>query len=227
MGRRFSFLPGLPGRRPKGAEGGMRPRILKPILFLCLSAPLIWLLWQWGLLFTGQPSSLGANPIEATNRFLGDTALRVLLITLAVTPLRDLTGWIKLTRLRRMIGLFAFFYVSLHLTSYFGMDLLFSIKALLKDIAKRTYITLGMTAFVLLIPLALTSNNALIRRLGPKRWSQLHKLIYPVAALGVLHHFFMVKGNQPEPWIHLGILVILLGWRLIKWIKSRFAKHLK
>ncbi|PHR60898.1 MAG: sulfoxide reductase heme-binding subunit YedZ [Robiginitomaculum sp.] len=200
-------------------------RWIKPAFFAGFSIPFVYLLWQWGLLFTGQPGSLGANPIEATNRFLGDTALRVLLITLAVTPLRDLTGWIKLTRLRRMIGLFAFFYVSLHLTSYFGMDLLFSVKALLKDITKRTYITLGMTAFVLLIPLALTSTNGMIRRLGPKRWNQLHKLIYLIAALGVLHHFFMVKGNQPEPWVHLGILVILLGWRLAKWSKPRFARR--
>lgn len=192
----------------------------KPIVFVGLSLPLLWLVWQWGLLFTGQTGTLGANPIEATNRFLGDTALRVLLLTLAITPLRDLSGWVWLSRMRRMIGLFAFFYVSLHLISYFGMDLLFSFKALLQDITKRTYITLGMSAFVLLIPLALTSTNAMIRRLGPKRWAKLHKLVYLIAFLGVLHHFFMVKGNQPEPWVHLVILLSLLGWRAVKWLRS-------
>jgi sulfoxide reductase heme-binding subunit YedZ len=199
-------------------------RLLKPAVLVALSLPLLYLLWQWYLLFTAQPGALGANPIEATNRFLGDTALRVLLITLAVTPLGDLTKWVVLTRLRRMIGLFAFFYVSLHLTSYFGMDLLFSLKALLKDIAKRTYITLGMSAFVLLIPLALTSNNWMIRKLGPKRWANLHKLVYVIAALGVLHHFFMVKGNQPEPWVHFSILVLLLTWRVGKWLSRRKLK---
>jgi len=191
-------------------------RVLKPLLFFGLSLPLLWLLWQWGLLFTGKTGALGANPIEATNRFLGDTALRILLLTLAITPIRDVIKWAPITRFRRMIGLFAFFYVSLHLVSYFGMDLLFSVTALLKDIAKRTYITLGMTGFVLLIPLALTSTNTMIRRLGPKRWNRLHKLVYLIALLGVLHYFFMTKGNQPGPWLHLGILLLLLGWRVVK-----------
>ncbi|VAV99524.1 Protein-methionine-sulfoxide reductase heme-binding subunit MsrQ [hydrothermal vent metagenome] len=194
-------------------------RKFKPLVFVVLALPLLWLLWQWGLLFTGKPSALGANPIEATNRFLGDTALRVLLLTLAITPLRDILKWPKLTQMRRMIGLWAFFYVSLHLSSYFGMDLLFSLKALLKDISKRTYITLGMTAFVLLIPLAVTSTNGMIRRLGPKNWARLHKLIYLIAGLGVFHHFMMTKGNQLAPWVHFWILLILLGWRLGKRLK--------
>ncbi|MBL4595525.1 MAG: sulfoxide reductase heme-binding subunit YedZ [Robiginitomaculum sp.] len=195
----------------------------KPLVFVALALPLLWLLWQWGLLFVGKPGALGANPIEATNRFLGDTALRVLLLTLAVTPFRDITGWIKITKLRRMIGLFTFFYVALHLTSYFGMDLWFSLSALLKDIAKRTYITLGMIAFGLLIPLALTSTNGMIRRLGPKRWRRLHMLVYPIAMLGVLHHFLMIKGNQPAPWVHFAILAVLLGWRIVKWYQRNKA----
>ena len=197
-------------------------RWLKLSLFFALSLPFVWLLWQWGLLFTGKTSSLGANPIEATNRFLGATSLRILLLSLAITPLRQILRMPWLTKLRRMVGLFAFFYISLHLLSYFGMDLLFSISALLKDITKRTYITLGMLGFVLLIPLALTSTNAAIRKLGPKRWAALHKLVYLSAVLGVLHYFFMAKGNQPGPWLHLGVLLVLLGWRIYFSAKRRF-----
>ncbi|MCF6293512.1 MAG: sulfoxide reductase heme-binding subunit YedZ [Robiginitomaculum sp.] len=199
-----------------------RLRWLKLLLFIALSLPFVWLLWQWSLLFTGKISSLGANPIEATNRFLGDTSLRILLLSLAITPLRQILRIPWLTKLRRMIGLFAFFYISLHLLSYFGMDLLFSLSALLKDITKRTYITLGMLGFVLLIPLALTSTNAAIRKLGPKRWAVLHKLVYLSAILGVLHYFFMAKGNQLGPWLHLGVLMLLLGWRIYIYAKRRF-----
>ncbi len=195
--------------------------LLKPLVFIAMLTPLLWLFWQWGLLFMGKTGALGANPIEASNRFLGDSALKLLLLTLMITPIRDITRWPAITRLRRMVGLFAFFYASVHLVSYFGMDLLFSIPALLKDIAKRTYITLGMTAFLLLIPLALTSTNAMIRRMGPKKWAQLHKLIYAIAFLAVLHYFFMTRGNQPGPWLHLGVLLILLGWRIAKWLPAR------
>ena len=201
-----------------------RLRWLKLLLFIALSLPFLWLLWQWSLLFTGKISSLGANPIEATNRFLGDTSLRVLLLSLAVTPLRQMLRMPWLTKLRRMVGLFAFFYISLHLLSYFGMDLLFSLSALLKDIAKRTYITLGMIGFVLLIPLALTSTKAMLRRLGPKRWSRLHKLVYISAILGVLHYFFMAKGNQPGPWLHFGVLLVLFAWRIYFSVKKRIGQ---
>lgn len=189
---------------------------LKPALFLTLSLPALWLIWQWALLVFAQPNGLGVNPIEATNRFLGDTALRVLLFTLAITPLRDITGIVALTRLRRMAGLFAFFYVCLHLSNYLGLDLFFSLAKLWQDIVKRTYITLGMTALALLLPLALTSTNGAIRRLGPKRWRRLHWLVYPAAILSVAHHYFMAKGFQLMPLIHGGILFVLLGWRLYK-----------
>ncbi len=172
------------------------------------------------MLLTGQANDLGVNPIETTNRFLGDTALRVLLITLAITPVRDITGYVPLTRFRRMAGLFAFFYVCAHLSSYLGLDLFFSLAKLWKDIVKRTYITLGMSAFALLLPLALTSTNAAIRRLGPKRWTQLHALIYPAAILAVIHHIFMAKGFQLMPLIHALILAFLLGWRMVKWLRK-------
>ncbi|MDQ7017870.1 MAG: protein-methionine-sulfoxide reductase heme-binding subunit MsrQ [Robiginitomaculum sp.] len=197
---------------------------LKAIFFIALSLPALWLGWQWALLLGAHPNDLGVNPVEATNRFLGDTALRVLLITLAITPLRDLTGYAPLTRLRRMAGLFAFFYVCLHLASYLGLDLFFSLAKLWKDIVKRTYITLGMSAFALLIPLALTSTNASIRRLGPRRWARLHTLIYPAAILAVVHHVFMAKGFQIMPLVHGAILFFLLGWRVVKWQRKNTAQ---
>ncbi len=199
---------------------------MKNALFIALSLPALWIFWQWAMLLLGQPNALGFNPVETTNRFLGDTAIRVLLITLAITPLRDLTRLAVLTRWRRMVGLFAFFYVCLHLSSYLGLDLFFSLAKLWKDIVKRTYITFGMTAFVLLIPLALTSTNKAIRRLGPKRWARLHWLIYPAALLAVLHHYFMAKGFQIMPLVHGVILVFLLTWRVVKWAKKRYLATL-
>jgi methionine sulfoxide reductase heme-binding subunit len=198
---------------------------LKIAFFIALSLPALWLFWQWGLLLMGQPNALGVNPVEATNRFLGDTALRVLLITLAITPLRDITRMATLTRLRRMAGLFAFFYVSLHLSSYLGLDLFFSLEKLWKDIIKRTYITLGMSAFALLLPLALTSTNTALRRFGPKGWKQLHRLVYPAAILAVTHHYFMAKGFQIMPLVHALILILLLGWRLVKWLRTNALKR--
>ncbi len=200
---------------------------LKIIVFIALGLPFFWLSWQWGLLLAGHSNDLGVNPVEATNRFLGDTALRVLLITLAITPLRDLTGYAPLTRLRRMAGLYTFFYAALHLSSYFGLDLFFSFAKLWQDVIKRTYITLGMTAFALLIPLALTSNNASLRRLGPKRWKRLHWLVYPIAMLVVVHHVFMAKGFQIMPLIHGTILFVLLAWRVGKAYRAHPSKRAK
>ena len=197
---------------------------LKLVFFVALCLPALWLGWQWAALLGGHPSDLGVNPVETTNRFLGDTALRVLLITLAITPLRDLTGYAPLSRLRRMAGLFAFFYVCLHLTSYLGLDLFFSLAKLWKDIVKRTYITLGMSAFALLIPLALTSTHGALRRLGPRRWARLHTLIYPAAIFAVVHHVFMAKGFQIMPLVHGVILLFLLGWRVVKWQRKSLAQ---
>ena len=190
---------------------------LKPVLFVALSLPLLWLLWQWALLIGGHANALGVNPIETTNRFLGDTALRILLITLAISPLRDITGIVALTRLRRLFGLFAFFYVCMHLSNYLGLELFFSLAKLWKDLVKRTYITLGMSAFALLVPLAATSTNAALRRLGPRRWQRLHWLVYPAAILAVTHYIFMAKGFQLKPYVHAAILAFLLGWRVVKW----------
>jgi sulfoxide reductase heme-binding subunit YedZ len=177
------------------------------VIFAVSLAPLGWLVWQ--ALF----GYLGVNPIETVNRFLGDWALRFVLIALAVTPLRKLTGWAPLARLRRMLGLFAFFYVCLHLSSYIGLDLFFDWQALGRDIVKRRYITLGMAAFVLLVPLAVTSTDAMVRRLGGRRWRLLHKLVFPIAILGVVHYWLMVKADIRQPLLHAAILAALLGFR--------------
>jgi sulfoxide reductase heme-binding subunit YedZ len=187
----------------------MRPAV-KPMLFVVCLAPLAWLVLRF---FT---DDLGVNPVETLNRTLGDWALRFLLIALAVTPLRQLTGWAALGRLRRMLGLYAFFYVCLHVASYVGIDLYFDWATLWKDVVKRRYITFGMTAFVLLVPLAATSTDSMIRLLGGRRWKALHKLVYPAGILGVVHFWMMVKADIREPAIYALVLALLLGWRLIR-----------
>ena len=182
---------------------------LKAALFgLCLtpSARLAWL---------GAHHGLGANPIEYITRSTGWWTLSFLLITLSVTPLRRLTGWNWLLRLRRMLGLFAFFYVSLHFTTYIWLDQFFDWQGVLKDIAKRPFITVGFTAFVLLIPLAATSTNAMVRRLGAKRWQRLHRAVYVIATLGVLHFWWLVKKDIREPLIFGTLLGLLFLIRLV------------
>ncbi len=191
--------------------------IAKPAVFALCLAPLAWLVGQF------LAGGLGANPIEATNRFLGDWALRFLLMTLAVTPLRDLSGVPVFMRFRRMLGLFAFFYVSLHLASYVALDQFFAWKEIWADIVKRRYITVGMIAFVLLIPLAVTSTKGMIKRLGGRRWNRLHMLVYGVAVLAVFHFFMMVKADIREPLIYAAILSALLGYRVVKRLRGRPA----
>lgn len=188
----------------------LRSPFAKPVLFAACLAPLGWLALQ-GL------DGLGANPIEAINRFLGDWALRFLLITLAVSPLSKtkLTQpWLgDLVRMRRMFGLFAFFYASLHLSSYVGLDQFFDFAAIAEDIAKRTYITIGIANFLLLLPLALTSNNAMIRRLGARRWKKLHALAYAASVLAVIHFWMMIKADFTEPLIYAVLTAGLLAAR--------------
>ena len=202
---------------------------LKPLTFWLLALPALWLIWQWVQLLTGMPHDLGFNPIETTHRFLGDTAIRILLITLAVTPFRDITRWLPIMKVRRRIGVAAFWYALAHVLAYLGLDLFIAagmnvngaLAGLWEDVAERIYITLGMIAFILLIPLSVTSFNALIRLLSPARWQQLHWLIYPLAIIAVLHHGFMAKGNQIMPWVHGGILALLLGYRLVRTLRKR------
>ncbi len=192
---------------------------LKPLTLIALLAPFALVIQQWAFALNGWPSMLGYDPAEWTHHFLGQTSLRILLITLAITPLKDITGWTPLLRVRRRIGLAAFFYTALHIVAYAWFDLRFSLPALWTDVLERTYITFGMAAFVLMIPLALTSTNGMIRRLGAQLWTRLHWLIYPLAILAVTHHFFAEKGSQPGPWIHAAILAFLLGWRV--WKRTR------
>ena len=157
---------------------------------------------------------MGANPIEAAIRFCGRWALIMLMITLAVSPLRKLTGLNWLLRLRRMLGLFAFYYASLHLLLFIGVDQFFDWPAIAGEIVERPFITVGMASFLLLTALAATSNQAMIRRLGGKRWQQLHRFIYPAAAGGVLHYFWLVKKDVSQPYIYAAVLALLLLLRL-------------
>ena len=170
---------------------------------------------------------LGANPIEKITHVTGYWTLTFLLITLAVTPLRRLSGWLWLMRLRRMLGLFAFFYAVLHFSTYLVLDQFFDWDNIVKDIVKRPYITIGFSAFVVLIPLAVTSNDALIRRLGGKHWRTLHSLIYPCTIAGVVHFWWLVKKDLTNPIIIASLLALLLGMRLAyRFINSRKGKEM-
>ncbi|HWT37825.1 MAG TPA: protein-methionine-sulfoxide reductase heme-binding subunit MsrQ [Paraburkholderia sp.] len=169
--------------------------------------------------FTG---GLGANPIEFITRSTGLWTLVFICITLAVTPLRKLTGWNALLRFRRMLGLYAFFYGALHFTTYFWFDKWFDLADIVKDIGKRPFITVGFAAFMLLIPLAVTSPKAMVRKLG-RRWQTLHRAIYPIAALAILHFWWMKAGKHDLilPKIYGAIVIVLLGWRVIVWVRER------
>jgi sulfoxide reductase heme-binding subunit YedZ len=176
------------------------------VALLCL-LPLLRLV---GLGFSG---GLGANPIEFITRSTGTWTLVGLLVTLSVTPLRRLTGRADLVRYRRMLGLFAFFYACLHFVTYVWLDQFFDPAAIARDVVKRPFITVGFTAFVLLLPLAVTSTHAMMRRLG-RRWQQLHRLIYVIALLGVIHFLWLVKKDLTEPLTFGAVLALLLALRL-------------
>jgi len=206
--------------RPMSANTLIR-RVLKPIIWGLSLAPAVWLCWLGWQVLHGNPDTLGANPVEYLNRYLGDWALRFLLIALSVTPLRILTGWAQIIRFRRLLGLFAFFYVALHLASYIGVDQFFDWLAIWQDIVKRTYITIGMAAFVLLTVLAATSTKGMIKRLGGKRWNGLHKTVYAAGLLGCIHFFMMRKGVQLEPIIYGGILLALFAVRGFNGLRRR------
>ncbi|WAC48595.1 sulfoxide reductase heme-binding subunit YedZ [Asticcacaulis sp. SL142] len=187
------------------------------IVFICLLCllPLFWLIWR------GYNGDLGVNPIETIIRQLGVWGLRLLIVGLAITPVVRIFKQPRLIRWRRPIGLFAFAYILLHLTSYIGIDQYFDWDAIWKDIVKRPYITFGMIGFVLLIPLAVTSFNAAIKAIGGRVWRNLHKLIYIIVPLGVLHYFLLAKADKTMPLIYGAILMVLLGWRLFEAAKRR------
>lgn len=193
--------------------------VLKPALFIACLGPLGWL--TWGALTDG----LGANPIETITRETGTWTLRFLVLTLSVTPLRRLTGWSEAVRFRRMIGLFAFFYGSLHFLTYVWLDQFFAIDEIVKDIAKRPFITVGFTAFSLMVPLALTSTTGWIRRLGGKRWQRLHRLVYFSAIAGVSHYWWLVKADIQRPQIYAAIVAVLLGFRLVTAYGKRHGRE--
>lgn len=178
------------------------------------------------LLYYGFTDALTANPIEFITRFTGSWALILLLASLSVTPLRKILGWNDLIKYRRMLGLFAFFYAVLHFSTYMVLDHFFDFPAIVKDIIKRPYVTAGFTGFVLMIPLAITSTAAMIRRLG-KRWQQLHRMVYIAAIAGVIHFYWLVKADIRRPVQYGAVLLLLLGIRLaMKWaplIAERFS----
>ena len=179
----------------------------KPLGFLLCLVPLGFLISR------GASGALGPNPVEVITHFTGDWTLRLLLVTLAVTPLRRLTGQAWLVRFRRMLGLFAFFYAVLHFTTYLWLDRFFDLGTIAEDVLKRPYITVGFAAFVLMVPLAITSTQGWIRRLG-RRWKRLHRAIYAIGVLGVLHYLWLVKADLLEPAIYAIILAVLLGLRV-------------
>jgi sulfoxide reductase heme-binding subunit YedZ len=187
-------------------------RWAKPLVFALCLLPLSWLLYRV------VQDQLGANPQEALIRATGDWALRFLVIVLAVTPLRELSGLSALARYRRMLGVFMYFYALLHFLSYSGFDMGFDVADIFNDIVKRPFILVGSLALLLLTPLAATSLNAAIRALGAKRWQRLHRLVYAVAGLAILHFFWMRAGKNDfaEVAVYAGILALLLGWRLRK-----------
>ncbi len=185
----------------------MKLAYIKIGVFIACLLPLLWLGYD------AYHGHLGANPIETITRSLGDWALRFLLLTLTATPLRKLTGWGWPLRLRRMLGLYAFFYALLHVSSYIVLDQFFYWPEIWADIIKRPYITIGMVSFLLLIPLAITSTHGWMRRLG-RNWQRLHRLVYPIAIAAVAHNLMLVKVISAEPLLYAGILLLLLLLRV-------------
>jgi len=200
-------------------------RWLKVVVFLACLEPLARLLWKF---FGPRPTDmqswgvgLGANPIEFITHSTGDWTLIFLLITLTITPLRKLSRLTWLIRYRRMLGLFAFFYGTLHLTTYVWLDKFFDVHAMFTDVAKRRFITAGLTGYLLMLPLALTSTSWSIRKLGGKRWQLLHRLIYFSAMAGVIHYIWLVKADLHKPLEYAFVLSLLLGYRVVAWLKPK------
>lgn len=208
--------------RPKGSAANrwlLHP-VAKPLLFVLCLVPVAW------LFYGAATHTLGANPQEALIRATGDWTLRFLCLVLAVTPLRVVSATPALARFRRMLGLFVYFYAVIHLLSYSGFDMGFDVPEILADIVKRPFILVGFLAWLLLTPLAATSFNRAIKALGAKRWQLLHKLVYPIAGLGVLHFFWMRAGknNFAEVFVYAGVLAALLGWRFWHFLSQKRVK---
>ena len=196
----------------------------KPVLFVLCLLPFAW------LFYSALTNQLGANPAEALIRATGDWTLRFVCIVLAVTPLRAISNTPQLARFRRMLGLFVYFYVVIHLLSYSWFDMGFDLTDIAKDIAKRPFILVGFLSFLFLTPLAATSFNAAIKAMGAKRWQLLHKLVYAVAGLGLLHFFWMRAGKNDfaEVFVYAAIIAVLLGWRLRQYLaKKKTAQQIR
>lgn len=192
----------------------------KPIIWVLCLLPLLWLSW----LISNQ--DLTANPAEFMNRYLGEWAIRFLWVALAITPVKILTDWKQVVRFRRLIGLFAFFYVVLHVASYVAVDQYFDWIAIWSDIVKRAYITVGMASLLILCALAATSRSSMVKRLGGKAWSRLHQGVYLAGIMAAIHFVMMRKGFQIEPLIYAGILAALLGTRLVPYLGKLKKKTL-
>jgi sulfoxide reductase heme-binding subunit YedZ len=190
-----------------------------PVFLLCLT-PIFLVLWR---AFEGD--GLTANPVEFITHFTGDWTIRFIVITLAVSPLRKLLALPDLIRFRRMFGLFAFFYGTLHFLTYLWLDKFFSLPDIAKDVVKRPFITAGFTGFVLMLPLALTSTAGWIRRLGGKRWQALHRLIYVTAIAGVVHYYWLVKSDIRLPLLYGTLVVLELGWRAVTWLRKATVRQ--
>jgi methionine sulfoxide reductase heme-binding subunit len=193
-------------------------RVVKPVLYLAALLPLAWMLFA---LLTGR---VMGDQVKFMQHLTGDTILTCLMLTLSVTPLRRLTGWNEIIRVRRLIGLTAFWYACLHLTTYLVFDQSLSMSEILKDIVKHPWVLVGFTAFLCLVPLAITSTTGWVRRLGGKRWQRLHRLVYVAAAAGVLHYLWLVKKDIRLPLLYGAVLLVLLGsrvWLARERIRSR------
>ncbi len=189
----------------------------KILVFVLSSWPVLFIAWRT---YRGE---LTANPVEFYQHQTGDWTLRFLVFTLCITPFRKILNLPELIRYRRMLGLFAFFYACLHFLTYLGPDQSFSFSGMLQDVAKRPFITVGFAAFVLLIPLALTSTAGWIRRLGGKRWQMLHRAVYAAAILGVIHYWWLVKSDIRKPVFYGALVGILLAWRIWSWTSKKKA----
>lgn len=196
-----------------GWDRHLRPGLLYPVGLI----PAVW------TFYLGVIDQLGADPMKVLERSLGEWSLRFLILGLAITPLRRLTG-ISLLRYRRAIGLLAFVYATLHLTTYLVLDQQLAWAAIWADIIKRPFITMGMLAFLVLVPLAVTSNNASIRRLGGATWSRLHRWVYLAAAAAAVHFVMVVKAWPPEPLVYAGLVALLLDYRLVVWLRRPLAR---
>jgi sulfoxide reductase heme-binding subunit YedZ len=194
-----------------------QPRWFGSVLILALCIPAALAISGLASDILGGTRYFGSNPVKEGEHFLGEWTLRLLVVTLTITPLRHVTGWNWLAKHRRTIGLFAFGYVTLHWITYAFLDVQLDWGDLKKDLLKRPYIFLGMTALVLMIPLVVTSTKAMIRRLGGRNWNRLHRLIYVIAILGVIHYSMAVKKDLTNPLTYAAILAVLYGWRLSRW----------